>query len=112
MGMCGGGDSKSSTTTTPWKGQAPYLLQGFRQASQLRGQPLGFFPNATVAGIAPELTEAWRRTVNRAGAGSPLVSGAQNMLNQTISGQYIPASPGQVLGSGKSEAWHKSGLYK
>jgi hypothetical protein len=100
MSKKGGGDGAqmqtgSTTTTTqtaPWSAQQPYLTFGFQKAQDLynQGGPQ-YFPDATVAPVAPETGQALDLLAQRAQAGSPVAAAAQNSDLATLNGNYLGA---------------------
>ncbi|HZS83823.1 MAG TPA: hypothetical protein VFA50_13190 [Stellaceae bacterium] len=93
----GGGVPVQSTTTTtqtaPWVGQQPYLTFGFQQAQNLynQGGPQ-YYPGPTVAPVSPETSQALDLLAQRAAAGSPLTTAAQNADLATASGAFLGAA--------------------
>ncbi len=68
----------------------PGLTLAAQEAEQLfRTQQPQFFPGSTVAPFAPETEEALSLTAQRARAGSPLTTAAQQQLQATIEGQGV-----------------------
>ena len=107
----GGTSSQSATTTTqntgPWSPQQSYLTDIFGQA---RNQYYGanpqtvngmqvpdpnagpqYFPGSTVAPFAPETQQALQLQAQRAQAGSPVLSAAQQYAQNVLSGNYLNA---------------------
>ena len=97
--MSGSSSGNPVTTTTtqdtsPWRGQQPYLTQGFNQALNLyNSQQPQFYPGQTVAPFAPQTEQALGRIQQRATAGSPLDTAAQQGTLATAQGQYLNANP-------------------
>ena len=84
------GSVTSTENRDPWSGQQPYLSYGFDQAKQLydNGQP-NYFPNSTVTPFSNQTEQGLSAIENRANAGSPLVSGAQDKLGSIINGDSL-----------------------
>lgn len=99
--MAGGsqpaGNTTTTSTTTPWAGQQPYLEQGFSEAQRLynSGGPQ-YFPGATVASMSPQTSQAISNEFNRGINGSPVVNAADSA---TVNGLGTPltANPGNAL---------------
>lgn len=79
--------------TDPWSPAQPSLQRGLTAANEVFTQRQGqqFFPGQTYANFAPETEQALTGMTNRAQAGSPLVRGAQGMVGDTLSGNYLSA---------------------
>jgi hypothetical protein len=88
IAQCKGGGS-STTTSEPWEGQKPYLSDVYTQAQAQHGQPISYYPGETTAGFTPQQQLAMNLTENRALMGSPLVSGAQGVMYNTLQGSYM-----------------------
>jgi hypothetical protein len=97
--FCGGGpdvpDQPTQTTTVqksePWDGQKGYLQTGFAKAQQStldRGAP-NYYPSSTVVPFSPETQTALDFQAQRAIAGSPVQSAANQQLFDTLNGGYI-----------------------
>jgi hypothetical protein len=93
------GSKQSGTSTTvqssaPWSGQQPYLEEGFKRAkTDILEKPISYYPHSTVVPFAPQTQEALQMGETRARAGSPLTQGAQEMVGQTVSGEFLGANP-------------------
>lgn len=103
MSKGGGGSSGTTQTQTvtkadPWSEQQPYLKQGFQQAQEIynQGAP-GYYPGQTVAPFSPETNAAMEAQTNRALAGSPLMTAAQQQLTDTMSGKYLDVNTNPYL---------------
>jgi len=95
--------STSKTTTTeqksssnkvdPWAPALPSVERGLSAANDIftQRQNQQFFPGQTYANFSPETEQALSGTAARAQNGSPLVQGAQGMINNTLSGDYLSA---------------------
>jgi hypothetical protein len=85
----GGGSKKSTTTTEPWGEQKPYLVEGFKEAEQLYETPIQYFPGATTAPVSQEQQQGLSAMATRARTGSPLLSGAQDLTQRTMAGEFV-----------------------
>lgn len=97
MGGKSQGSSSSSTSTTntdmgPWSAQQPYLKFGFNQAQALYNQgPQTYYPGQTVAAPSANTLAAQNATAQRALNGSPVMSSADNYLQNVLNGSYLSA---------------------
>ena len=81
---------KTTSVTTPWAQQIPYLTQGFSQAQNLFNQPgPAYYPGQTVAPMAPEQTLGLGAQAARAAAGSPVNRAAQGYATDVLGGKYL-----------------------
>lgn len=93
--MSGGGSTQTVTERAdPWAPIQPHLLDIARQSQALSRRPIQHFPGETVAGFTPEQMAAFDMTTQRALAGSPVTSAAQQSLASTLSGDYLAGTPG------------------
>lgn len=93
MAKEGGGQSQTQNTA-PWKGQQPYLTQGFQRAeSDVLNRPLEYFPGATYVPFSPETELALGATTNRSLLGNPLNTAAQGQAMSTLQGDYLAQGP-------------------
>lgn len=97
------GQSVTTTSSTPWEGQQPYLNQVFQQAEGLRSVPMSFYPNATYVPQSNQTSDALAAVENRARTGSPLQSAGNQQMLDTINGKYLDPSSNPWL-----EATYKS----
>lgn len=90
----GGGNTKTKTTTEPWSGVKPYLLQGYQDARDLydQGAP-GYYPGQTIAPMSDYTRNALDATAQRAAYGSDVTRAAQGQLTDTINGKYLNSNP-------------------
>jgi hypothetical protein len=92
----GGGSQTVNTQTQPPDYALPYLEYGLAEAKEQfeSGMP-SYYPASTVVGFAPESEMALNMVRQRALAGSPLISGAQNTINTAATGGFVnPALAG------------------
>lgn len=84
-----------ATTTTVQTAEPPAFIRPFLEEAaeaavqEFRGAPQQFFPGETVVPLAPESEEALRLTAQRARAGSPLVTSAQQTALETVQGRGV-----------------------
>jgi len=98
MGDSSPDNVKSTTQTTPWSQQVPYLTAGFQQAQNLFNQPgPAYYPNATVAPFAPETTLGLNAQAARAAAGSPVNAAAQGYARDVLGGRYLTNPYGDAV---------------
>lgn len=91
------GASKQTTagTTTqktgPWQPAQSSLKFGLGEARKVFDERMGqtFFPGQTYTDFSPESEAALTGMTTRAQAGSPLLRGAQGMMGDTLSGNYL-----------------------
>ena len=57
-----------STTTSPWSGAQPYLLQNYDFASQVLQNPPSYYPGQTYVGMLPQEQQAWQNQANFLGS--------------------------------------------
>lgn len=96
----GGGSTQTQTVTKadPWSEQQPYLKYGFQQAQDIyQGGAPGYYPGQTVAPFSNETNAALDAQTNRALAGSPLMTAAQQQLTDTMSGKYLDVNTNPYL---------------
>ena len=84
----------TSATTSPYAGQRPYLDESFAEARRLyeTGGPKGFGQSKFADFSAPTET-ALQNIQNTAMAGSPNIGIGQNLLGQTLSGDFLNSNP-------------------
>jgi hypothetical protein len=88
------GNTTTTTNTTPWAGQQPYLTTQFQDAASLldRGAP-AYYPNDTYVGLSPLQQNAIGAQYARAANGSPVMGAADRNITDTLNGTYLnPAS--------------------
>jgi hypothetical protein len=93
-----GGSSNPQGTTQivqnrdPWQAQQEPIKFGFEQArANYDSASPEYFPGSTVVPFSNQTNTALGRMENRAMSGSPLVSGAQNQVQNTLRGDYLNA---------------------
>jgi hypothetical protein len=95
------GNTTTTTNTTPWSGQQPYLTRQFQDASALldRGAP-AYYPNDTYVGFSPAQTAAAEAQYARGVSGSPVMGAADNNITSTLNGAYLnPATNPYLKGT-------------
>ena len=104
--LFGGGSSKPQkvvNTSDPWKptqGPLKTAITDFTNLYKNGGLSLDYYPQSTVAPLAPERQQAWSMIANRAQNGSPLTDQAKGYFSDLLGGKYLNAdAPGfaQVL---------------
>jgi hypothetical protein len=104
----GGGDGGGSSTTTSdipeWL--KPYVTFGLEEAQNLyKAQGPDYYPYDTYVPASQTTLSALQSAEQRAAAGSPLVTGAQQQMGDVIGGKYLQNNPyfNQVMaGAGKA----------
>jgi len=88
------GTINTSSTSSPYEGQRPYLDESFAEARRLyeTGGPKGF-GQSTVADFSTPTESALQSIQNTAMAGSPNIGVGQNLLGQTLSGDFLNSNP-------------------
>lgn len=81
----------TTTATTPWSGQQPYLKTGFQQAQQQLDVPSEFYPESTVVPFSQQTEAGLQAQEQRALQGSPLTQAAQAETQRTLGGEYLGA---------------------
>lgn len=83
-----------TTTSDPWSGQQPYLLQAFQGAQDLynSGAP-EYYPDQTVADQNDFTGTANAGIQDFATNGSPVVNAGKAQLTSTINGDYLNSNP-------------------
>jgi hypothetical protein len=76
-----------TTTTTPPAYQLPYLQYGLNQAKSLYDQGTPVIP------FSPQSEQALQGVQQRATAGSPLVSSANDYVQKSLSGGFLGSNP-------------------
>jgi hypothetical protein len=88
--MASGGSQRSSTTSTPWGGQSPYLSQLYERANSLFQQgPYEYYPGQTVEGFDPATQNAFGIVEQRARQGDQTFNAARGETERTLGGQYL-----------------------
>lgn len=88
-GSSGGGNTKTTQTSSPWSGQTPYLKYGLDEATRLYQQAgPQYYPGSKVAGFSPEQNQAFSMGTQRALNGSQDINNAKGFTNGVLSGQY------------------------
>lgn len=94
----GGGTVKTSSASAPWAPTQPGLKTGITDLTKLYksgGLNFDYYPQSTVAPLAPERQEAWGMIADRARTGSPLTNQAKGYFSDVMGGKYLGAdSPG------------------
>lgn len=89
-----GSDTPEPTTTTQIQQPPAFAIPGLTQAAgaaveQFEAGPQQFFPGSTVVPFSPQTQQALQLTEERALAGSPLVSSAQQTTQDIIEGRGV-----------------------
>lgn len=105
----GGGSQPSGTTSTntiqqsdPWSGVQPYLQNVFGQGQSLYNR--GPYSGPYIGSQSPYTQQATAALAQRGATGSPLVSAAQNELQNTINGQYLDPNNNPAFKSAVGDA--------
>ena len=80
----------TTTTTTPWTAEQPYLQQGYNAASQLLntgGQQ--YYPGQQVAPFSPLQEQAFGQVQNLASAPNTVNQSGSNYYNALMGGQFL-----------------------
>jgi hypothetical protein len=93
--MGGGGGGQQSTTKQGIDPiLQPFVSYGLGEAQRLyQSETPSFFPGQTFVGPSEATTGAIQSATQRAMAGSPLLSAAQQQQQGVVSGQYLGANP-------------------
>ena len=92
----GGGGSKGSSTSTQGIDPAvkPYITYGLSEAQKLyQSSTPEYYSGQTYISPSAQTQAAFQAAQNRALAGSPLLSGAQQQQQDVISGKYLQNNP-------------------
>ena len=89
--MSGGGETQ--TETKPPGYARPLVDQYVPAAQELYQQPYEQYPGTRIAGFNPWERQALQGYADRAQQGSPLIDQAGNMLQDTLSGNYLNSNP-------------------
>lgn len=80
------------SNTAPWSGQQPFLSFGFDEAKKLyQSDKPNYFPNSTVVPFSNQSETGMQQIEQRAMAGSPLNTGAKNLTQSTLNGDFLSA---------------------
>lgn len=91
-GSGGGGSQQSQTGIDPML--KPYITYGLNEAQQLyQSDSPQYYGGQTYVGPSQSTQQALQATQNRALAGNPLLTNAQNQQGNVISGQYLQNNP-------------------
>ena len=85
-----------STSSAPLPYVEPHLRSLLDRQQEVANTPYQQSPNS-VAGANPYLQAGWEATANRAMQGSPVMSAANQQMQNTISGQYLNADSNPYL---------------
>jgi hypothetical protein len=91
--MASGSSQSSSSSSTPWAAQQPYLRDIYRQARGLSDQPMEYYPGSTVAPQAGETTESQAMMADRARTGGGLYDAARGVTEAELRGDYLEGNP-------------------
>jgi len=100
----GGGTDTTTSQSSPWSGQQPYLSDVFRQAQGMFNSGVGqqYYPGQTVAPFSPQSQQAFDMITNRALSGSPQERAFGGYLGNTLNQQNI--DPNAIYGSAQNAA--------
>ncbi|CAN0493174.1 unnamed protein product, partial [Phaeothamnion confervicola] len=92
-GSGSGGSTVQTTTTnnTPWNSSQLSDVFGQAKTQYGTGQGYQYFPNDTTVPFSNQTEQALQNTEARAGQASPIISGAQSNLGQTLNGDFLSA---------------------
>ena len=84
----------STSSTSPWKPQQPYLRDIFSRAQRLQrqGGP-NYFPGDMTAGLGQDTRAALGMFRDQAQSGSPMVAPLNQMMSGTLAGDYLNSNP-------------------
>ena len=85
---------KTTSSSQPWAEQIPLYKKSFQDLNNLKasgGLRINPFPGQTQAGAAPETAQAWQAITQRAQDGSPVLQGANDLMQRTIAGEFLNA---------------------
>lgn len=82
----------------------PYLREGLDTAQDLFGTPRTMYEGSTVVPFAPQTEAGLTAIQERAEAGSPLVTGAQDLTAATMSGDFLSPDSNPYLASAMDAA--------
>lgn len=112
MGGSSGGSQTSTTNTTPWSGQQPYLTDLFRAGQgQFNQGPQQYYPGNTVAPFSPQTSLGFDMTTQRALGGAPYEGAFSNYLTNTLAQPNLnPYAIANMMGSaGQPFSYGQSG---
>jgi hypothetical protein len=88
--------AKSTSSSSPWTEQQPYLKEQFSEAQKLyKGASPQYFPSSTVAGFSPEQQQAQQMGTDRATQGNASMGMSQGYNNDVLQGKYLNSNPYQ-----------------
>ena len=86
--------SISTTSSSPWAAQQPYLQTGFQRAqSDVLNKPQEFYPNSAVVPFSGQTEQALQMQEQRALGGDPTVRAGQQQVQGTLQGDYLNSNP-------------------
>jgi hypothetical protein len=86
------GSQNQVTSSAPWKGQKPYLMDLFSRASALSMTPQQMYPGEMIAPEDAATLDARAAAEARARSGDSLAGGARDVLGRTLAGDYLDPS--------------------
>lgn len=99
------GSATSTTNTSPWGGQQPYLADVFSQASGLHGRgPLQYYPGQTLASQSPYTQQSVQRMAGSATDPNSLTNQSLGEWGKTVRGDYLDPSSNPYLKSSIDDA--------
>jgi hypothetical protein len=88
------GTQITTTDTSPWSAQQPFLKTGFQRAEDdVLNAPAEYYPNSTVVPFSGQTTNALDLQEQRALGGDPTVQAGQTQVQDTLQGDYLNSNP-------------------
>lgn len=104
-----GGDQEVTSTSQPWAPQQPYLRSLFERANSQYG--MGgprYYPGQNYATFSPQTNQALKMQRNRAVQGSPVMDSAENLIQNTLQGDFLSPDSNPYLGQYFNQALEQS----
>ena len=95
---------RTVVSTDPPSFQLPYIERGFEEAQRLFETPRTFYEGSTVIPFSDQTQAGLSAMENRAMAGSPLVTAAQNLTADTLAGNFLSPEANPYLQSAMDAA--------
>lgn len=90
----GGGNQKTTQTSSPWAAQIPYLKYGLDEAARLyQTQGPQYYPGSSVAPFSKEQNQAFALGTQRALNGNLNMKNAAGYANDVLAGKYLNSDP-------------------
>lgn len=91
----GGGHTTTTSTSTPWAPQVPFLKEGFNQAQNLfQNYTPQYYPSSTVAPFSPGQIAGLTGIENQAITGEPITNATGNFGTALEAGNFLHSDPG------------------